>query len=478
LRWKIASFAAALVALSAGALAVFTVYLPWRGKLIAQERAARALAQTLAPQIVSVSSSGVRWNPMVVSALVANSHRGAAAGLDVVYALLFDEDGELDANDSSANPELLHRVSATLSATYLIDRERALRVMARGGLRRQVNPIRLRLAAPDQKRHVGVLELGASTASIDADARTQLLRGTTTLLAVLCIGLALAVFLAGRLSGPIVALQRAMGHLGQGDFERELSVTARGRDEIGDLARAFNEMAIGLLERERLRGTLGRYVSGDVAERILEEQDDLALRGELRSVTVLFLDVRGFTTVSERLQPAETLELLNAYFDKVVECVQARGGSVNKFIGDAAMCIWGAPKVHEAPEREAVLCALDIQDAASKLSAFRRERGQPAVAFGIGINAGVAVAGNLGASERLEYTVIGDAVNLAQRLESQAREGEVLVSQEVFEKVAGQVQAIERDPVKLKGKSRLVPLWEVRRRVEVAAGDAKSTEAA
>jgi adenylate cyclase len=155
--------------------------------------------------------------------------------------------------------------------------------------------------------------------------------------------------------------------------------------------------------------------------------------------------------------------LLNEYFGVVVDRVGAHGGTVNKFIGDAAMCIWGAPKPAEQAERAAVLCALEIQSRAAKLSAERIRRGLTTVGFGIGINAGEAVAGNLGAAKRLEYTVIGDAVNLAQRLESQARAGEVLVSQAVYDKVASEVEAAPREPVKLKGKAKPVPLWEIRR---------------
>src|SRR5213082_2481875 len=126
------------------------------------------------------------------------------------------------------------------------------------------------------------------------------------------------------------------------------------------------------------------------------------------------------------------------------------------------MCIWGAPKHAVQAERSAVLCALEIQSRAKKLSAERTKRGLTTVGFGIGINAGEAVAGNLGAARRLEYTVIGDAVNLAQRLESQARAGEVLVSQAVYDKVAAWVFAEPREPVKLKGKSQPVPLWEIK----------------
>jgi adenylate cyclase len=127
------------------------------------------------------------------------------------------------------------------------------------------------------------------------------------------------------------------------------------------------------------------------------------------------------------------------------------------------MCIWGAPRQVEFPERSAVQAALEIQQALARLSADRVRRGLIEVGFGVGINSGEAIAGNLGAARRLEYTVIGDAVNIASRLESQSRGGEVLISQSVYEKVERLVEAVPRAPVKLKGKSQPVPLWEVKR---------------
>jgi class 3 adenylate cyclase len=276
----------------------------------------------------------------------------------------------------------------------------------------------------------------------------------------LLLGVLTAIAIGGRIGRPLAALAAAMARVEQGDLATDARATS-ARDEVGELSRAFNRMIAGLRERERLRGTLGRYVSAPVAERILSEVDDLSLKGELRRITVLFLDVRGFTTMSERLQPPEVLDLLNEYFHIVVDKVQKHHGTVNKFIGDAAMCIWGAPRPLETPEEAAVLCALEIQQAAMALSDRRREAGLVAVGLGIGINAGEAVAGNLGAAQRLEYTVIGDAVNLAQRLESQARAGEVLVSQSVHDRVAARVDLVAREPVKLKGKAQPVPLWEV-----------------
>ena len=466
LRLKIAGFAAGLVLLATGLVALFTVIFPWRAKLRAQEEIATDLVKTALPLWMEVRADGTHVDAARVHALVANS-----GGVEIVYALLWDDNGSLDPNVSSVNVQLLQKTSEPLAQLYLRDRDHALQVLALGRRQPGIRRLSSKLVTKDGHATIGRVDLGLSTIAIDAELRRSLIRDAFALVVTLFFAVWSALWFARRIAQPLTDLSAAMGRVREGDFEVTAAPSTRSNDEIGDLAHSFDEMAHGLKERERLRGTLGRYVSGDVADRILSEEDDLSLRGEVRHVAVLFLDVRGFTTISEKLMPAEVVALLNEYFDVVVDRVAAHGGTVNKFIGDAAMCIWGAPRHTEQGERSAVLCALEIQARAAQLSTERKRRGLTTVGFGIGINAGEAVAGNLGAAKRLEYTVIGDAVNLAQRLESQARAGEVLVSQRVYEKVASEVEALPRDPVKLKGKSKPVPLWEIRR-VKVAATEA------
>jgi adenylate cyclase len=396
----------------------------------------------------------------------------SSQGLEVVYALLWDDKGNLDTAASTVNWRLLQRISDPLTKLYLEDRARCLEVLALGHRQPGIRRLRNKLTTPDRNVVIGKLDLGISTQTIDQELRRSLQRDAAVLLATLLLGVAGSLWMARRIAQPLTDLSSAMGRVQQGDFDVRVTQSRARQDEVGDLARAFDAMTDGLKDRERLRNTLGRYVSAPVAERILSEESDLLLRGEVRQVTVLFLDVRGFTSVSEQLSPAEVVALLNEYFDVVVDRVTANGGTVNKFIGDSAMCIWGAPAANPQAERGAVACALQIQEAVARLSADRVRRGLTSVGLGIGINAGEAVAGNLGAARRLEYTVIGDAVNVAQRLESQAQAGEVLVSQAVYERVAEWVDASPREPVKLKGKSQPVPLWLIR------GAKAAATEAA
>lgn len=468
LRIKIAGFAAGLVVLVTGLVALFTVILPWRAKLRQQERLASSLVQTVQLGI-DLRADGAHFDPSGVQRLVTNSSR--VPGVEILYALLWDGNGNLDTNASSVNEDLLRAEQPAILQLYLRDRAKCLEVLATGRTRPGIRRLSLRLAEQNRQGAIGRLDLGLSRVAIDQELQRSLQREAAVLALTLLLGVLGALMIARRIAQPLTDLSAAMGRLREGDFDVRATSLKQSNDEVGDLARSFDSMTAGLKERERLRGTLGRYVSDPVAERILSEESDLLLRGEVRHVAVLFLDVRGFTTMAERLKPSEVVALLNEYFDVVVDRVTANGGTVNKFIGDAAMCIWGAPSAVPEPEKAAVACALQIQDSVARLSADRIRRGLTSVNFGIGINAGEAVAGNLGAARRLEYTVIGDAVNLAQRLESHAREGEVLISAAVHEKLEGWVLAEPREPVKLKGKSQPVQLWEVKA-IKAAATEA------
>ncbi|HEX4383112.1 MAG TPA: adenylate/guanylate cyclase domain-containing protein, partial [Myxococcales bacterium] len=419
LRVTIAGFAASLVVLATLLVAFVTVILPWRQKLKTQDRLATQLVKTALPLAIHLQSDGAHFDRDRVRALTS----GRIEGVGIVYELFFDEKGHLDEDGSSVNAELLKQLAPDVAPEPKAVAERVAAKIP--GLRRlPINLVTL------NENAIGRIELGLSSRAIDAEARRTLRRDAMVLGAVLLFAILSAFFLAGRIAQPLVDLSFAMGRLRRGDFDAR-SPSIKRQDEVGDLARAFDEMAQGLRERERLKGTLGRYVSGDVADLILSEASDLALPGDLKQVTVLFLDVRGFTAISERLPPQEVMALLNAYFDVVVDRVAAHGGTLHKFMGDAALCVWGAPRELPEPERAAVNCALAIQAAAAQVSAERRARGLPFADLGIGINAGEVVAGNLGAAQRLEYTVIGDAVNIAQRIESHARGGEVLISESV-----------------------------------------------
>jgi adenylate cyclase len=232
------------------------------------------------------------------------------------------------------------------------------------------------------------------------------------------VGLRSAVIAARSVADPVGSVRDAMSRVEEGDFGARVPV--EDGSEVGQLQAGFNRMATGLEEREKIRDVFGRQVGRDVAQAALD--GDLRLGGEVREVAVLFVDLVGSTALAARRPPTEVVDLLNAFFAIVIDCVERHGGWVNKFEGDAALCIFGAPTTREDPAGDALAAARDLQ--------ARLARELPQLDAGTGVSAGPAVAGNIGAEERFEYTVIGDPVNEAARLCEMAKleEGRVLAS--------------------------------------------------
>ena len=213
----------------------------------------------------------------------------------------------------------------------------------------------------------------------------------------------------------------------------------------------------------RTRSTFGRFVTPAIARTIMEREEagKLALGGEEKRVTVLFGDIRGFTTLSEAMAPAALLSHLNRYFDGMVDIVNRYEGTVNKYNGDNIMVLWGAPLEVRDQARKAVECALEMQH----WIVGERERGGPDVSFGFGINTGRVVAGFLGAKGRMEYTVIGDSANVASRLTSSdiARRDQVACSADTLRELGDDFEAVDLGAVVVKGRSEPVRCWQINR---------------
>src|SRR2546428_107474 len=206
-----------------------------------------------------------------------------------------------------------------------------------------------------------------------------------------------------------------------------------------------------------------RYFSPNIAQVIAQQQDAGRLPSEKRPVVLFFSDIRGFTPMSETTSPDAIATLLTEYFTEMVEVVFEHGGTLDKFIGDAIMALWGAPMAHEDDADRAMRCALDQLAALEKLNAKWREEGRPELRIGIGINFGEVFAGNVGSDRRLEYTVIGDAVNTAKRLCDTAGPNEVLMSEPFYQQLKQPPKVDPLEPIHVKGKSKTVPVYRVKR---------------
>jgi adenylate cyclase len=230
-------------------------------------------------------------------------------------------------------------------------------------------------------------------------------------------------------------------------------------DELESLAVDFNAMVEGLRERDRLRETFGRYVTRQVADHLLK--GNVSLGGEMVPVTVLFSDIRSFTSISETMEPRALLDFLNEYFSGMVESVMLHHGVVDKFIGDAIMAVFGAPVPHPDDPLHAVKAALEMRARLQKINVAFKARGLPELRTGIGLHSGRVVAGNMGHTERMEYTVIGDAVNLASRLEGMTKElqCDVILSEDLFQQVEPHVVVEPLRKIKVKGRDQEVMVY-------------------
>lgn len=252
---------------------------------------------------------------------------------------------------------------------------------------------------------------------------------------------------------PLRDLRRAADRVGDGDFTVRVPITST--DEIGLMATGFNEMAEGLAERERIRTAFGTYVDPAIVDHILAGDGDRLAEGEDVEVTALFMDVRGFTGYSEQHPARDVVAMLNRLFAAVVPIVGKHGGYVDKFIGDGLLAVFGVPQRCSDHADRALAAARDIA------AALHDRNGDPDV--GIGLNSGTVVAGNLGGSGRFDFTVIGDPVNVAARVESATRHtgDTILLSQHTWELLSPAARAgtVARPAVPLKGKTQTVSLY-------------------
>ena len=297
----------------------------------------------------------------------------------------------------------------------------------------------------------GVVVSGLST---DASASLADL-GIDVVVAVLVaftISLELTLLLTRSVIGPVDDLLAATDRVKQGDLEARVPVTSG--DELGVLAGSFNEMLEGLSERERLRDAFGSYVDPQVVARVLEEGE--LLEGREMEATLLFADIRDFTPLAERASARDTVAFLNEFFDLIVPILAKHRGHANKFIGDGVLGVFGAPERTAEHADDALAAACEI---AAAVEARLGER----VAIGAGLNSGPVVVGSVGGGGRLEFTVIGDAVNVAARVERATREtGDTVLLTDATRRRLKRPRAVRLEPrgeLPLKGKADPVPLY-------------------
>ncbi len=300
-----------------------------------------------------------------------------------------------------------------------IDLNEPLRVDTRG-MEWSVRAEPLVSSRPSEGHRVVAVPLDPVLAPFASILQALFLAGLGALLLSVILGVAIS----RSLTRPVRALVEASRRVAGGDYEARVSFEAE--DEMGTLASAFNDMTQGLLVREQYRSVLNKVVSRGIAEELMKGKVELG--GENREITVLFADIRGFTPLTEGMEPQRVIALLNECMERLASAVDDEGGVVDKFIGDEVMAVFGAPVSQDDHAVRALRAALRMREGIAEMNGQRAGRGEAPLDLGIGVATGVAVAGNMGSTDRLNYTVLGSTVNLASRLTGEAGAGEIIVS--------------------------------------------------
>ncbi|WP_160153008.1 adenylate/guanylate cyclase domain-containing protein [Microbulbifer sp. ALW1] len=403
---------------------------------------------TMALQLAKLSSEPIlSENNLNLRLLTTN------LGMDgkVLGAGIYDHDGAL-LSATGIQPEIPRHLFAAGTARA----QPWFREAADGASERLISFV---APATYQGVRVGSVVVTLSASQMDqaaTSARNAIIYATLgmTLLASL-----LAYWLSRRLSLPIHHLMEATRAIGRGNLATRID--QRRNDELGFLFEGFNNMAAGLLKKSQVEQVFSRYVSKNVADKVLANLDEVRLVDRPIEATVLFADITGFTAMSEKLEPSQVSELLNEYFSYISRACSLYGGVVDKFIGDCAMLVFGILEDDSDHAFNAVSCAILIQRLAAQLNEQRRADGRPEVHFRIGINSGAMLAGNLGSDERMEYTVVGDAVNLASRLCSEAQPDQTIIRKQLFTMLQPRITADAGQNLSIRGKSTPVQIYSV-----------------
>ncbi len=303
-----------------------------------------------------------------------------------------------------------------------------------------------------------VMDIEGITAPLIADARREIGMAAGALLVV---ALLIAIGLSQRITRPLGRLRLAVNALGHGDTSAR--VEAETHDELGELARAFNEMIESLGQKDRIERAFRRYVSDHVLNEIVSDPASVELAGERREVTVMFVDIRQFTRITSWLGPERLVAFLNETFDLITSRLLEHGVTVDKYVGDAILAYAGAPIASDDHARRAVAAAIAIQRSIDERNRKLEVSNAPFVRLGvgIGIHTGSVVLGNIGSERKMDYTAIGEPVNVASRLQDIAGAGQILVTQEVNARLGQALETRSTGSRRLEGIDTEIEVFEV-----------------
>ncbi|MEE9606841.1 MAG: adenylate/guanylate cyclase domain-containing protein [Myxococcota bacterium] len=453
LQFKFSALVVAILVVACLSLALIATQHERRALEAEVEKRGRSLAKSLAgaakDPLLGVEQGDFEGE-LTLERLIAEVGEGEG----VVGVRLLGRDGRISASlDPAERRAAGWRFAGTPGAPG-----EALRVARRGS--------RLLVAAPIL--YSGVL-VGEAQVELDllvlvqpaVQSSTRQLTGAAV--AVICLGVFAGVVFVALLVGPLRRLREGVEKMSSGDVTVRVPPTSR--DEVGELTRAFNEMGDSLLQKQRIQSAFGRYVNDYVLTQLLEGPES-GQAGIEREVTILFVDIRRFTRISEGMKAHDIVTLLNEIFQLASDRILGQEGTIDKFIGDSVMAYFGAPIAQPDHALRGVSAAIEIACAVEERNRCARDSGTGGNSYvpvdvGIGVHTGVVVVGNIGSDRRTDFTAVGDAVNVAHRLEKLARPGEILVSEAVQRRVRGDLRLRFEGERQLSGREEPVHVYSV-----------------
>jgi len=301
---------------------------------------------------------------------------------------------------------------------------------------------------------LGQVHVGVSLDFIEEDVRRERLSILWMTALIISFGITIAIYFGLRFSRPISQLVKATQEISKGKYKHNIDL--RRRDELGNLAFAFNRMNEELWVKSLMQESFGKYVGPQVLDMIMENPEDTWLQGQTNEATILFADIRGFTTYSESKAPKVIVEELNQFFELANKTILDHNGYIDKFIGDGVLAVFGVPVYHKDHIKNAVSAAFEMQKAFHNAGA----NGNVLLSsIGIGIHTGLVVSGNIGSPVKMEYTVIGDSVNIASRISEIAAPGEIIISSNIYERLPDFIEVETLRPHAIKGRAKTIKTY-------------------
>jgi class 3 adenylate cyclase len=442
LRYKIAGTLIIILSLAVASLGVVTF--ARQNAILRNEMKSRAA--TLAHQLANAGKEGLltKQEMPVFSTITDILNRD-----DVVYAMVLDTGGRVFAHSDLSKKGSVPGEApdgAALKAGELLFQETFINNDA-------VLDVTMPIMLKAMNLKLGVARVGLSQKTLNESIGRQKALYLWVALGFVVGGLLVSFGLARMITKPLDSLAEGIKVVGRGDLRK--LVVVRSDDEIGNLTNAFNNMILNL--REKL--LMEKYLSQSTVASIKEHRDvaQLKLGGERKYVTALFSDARGFTSLAEKMSPEDVVRLMNVYLNLQAQVIHQFGGTIDKFVGDEVMAIFEG----RGNEINAVRAAVEIQSYSRELNAARTAAGEKTISIGIGLNSGEVVMGNMGSEDHMDYTVIGDNINIAARMCGIAQPGQVLASKSIADAIGEDATMLDMHPVMVKGKDQPIGVAEV-----------------